>query len=73
MRLSTGLSTHFSAFDDYNTANVNMAMFSDTMEAKKLKMEKINNLMEDKATVVLVKIKHSQIKALHGFKKFSGT
>ncbi len=45
MRLSTGWSTHFSAFGGSDTVNRNMAMFSDAMDPNKSKMEKINNLI----------------------------
>jgi hypothetical protein len=38
-----------------------------------MKMEKVNNLIKDKDTIVLVNCKHSQIKTLHGYKKFGGT
>ncbi len=73
MRLLAGWSTHFSAFCSSDTANVNMAMFSDAMDVNKSKMEKINNPIKEEDTVTLVKGKNGQINALHGCKKFGGT
>jgi hypothetical protein len=58
MRLSTCWSAHFSAFGSSNTANINMAMFSDAMDANKSKMEKLNNLIKKEDTFVLVKGKN---------------
>jgi hypothetical protein len=42
-------------FGDSDTANVNMAMFSDAMDTEKSKLETLNNLIEDEDTVALVK------------------
>jgi hypothetical protein len=73
MRLSTGWSAHFSAFGGSDTANVNMAMFSDAMDADKSKMEKINSLIKEEDTLALVKGKNGKIYTLYGFKKFGRT
>jgi hypothetical protein len=64
MRASTSWSAHFSAFGGSDTANVNMATFSDAMDANKSNMEKINNLIKEEDTVALVKGKNGQINAL---------
>jgi hypothetical protein len=54
MRLNPSWLTHFTAFGGSDAANANMALFGDAMDAQKLKMEKINNLIEDDDTVSLI-------------------
>ncbi len=54
-------------------ANANMALFGDAMDTQKLKMEKINDLIEDDNTVALITGKARKMKALHSFKKLGGT
>jgi hypothetical protein len=73
MRLNPRWSTHFTAFGSSNVANANMALFGDAMDAQKLKMEKINDLIEDNDTVTLITGKDRKMKALHSFKKLGGT
>ncbi len=73
MRLNPSCLTHFTAFGGSDAANANMALFGDTMDDQKLKMEKINNLIEDNNTVALITGKDRKMKALHSFKKFGGT
>jgi hypothetical protein len=73
MRLSTGWSSHFSAFGGSDAANANMAIFSNAMKTNKSKMEKIKDLVKDEDTIALVTGKDGKIKSFHGFKKFGGT
>jgi len=73
MRLVPSWSSYFTAFGDNDAANANMALFGDAMEAQKSKIEKINDLVEDKDTVALIKGKDGKVKALHNFKKVGGT
>ncbi len=54
-------------------ANANMALFGDAMDARKSKMEKINDLIKDNDTVALIMGKDRKMKALHSFKKLGGT
>jgi hypothetical protein len=61
MRLLTSWSAHFSAFGSSDTANINMAMFSDALDTNKSKMEKINNLIKKEDTGVLVKGKMAKL------------
>jgi hypothetical protein len=73
MRLNPSWLTHFTAFGGSDAANANMALFGEAMDAQKLKMEKINNLIEDDDTLTLITGKDRKIKALHSFKKLRGT
>jgi hypothetical protein len=68
MRLNPSWSTHFTAFGGSDAANANMALFGDAMNAQKLKMEKINDLIEDDNTIALITGKDRKMKALHSFK-----
>jgi hypothetical protein len=73
MRLNPSWSTHFTAFGGSDTANANMTLFGDAMDAQKSKIEKINNLIKDNDTVALITGKDRKMKALHSFKKLGGT
>ncbi len=73
MRLNPSWLTNFTAFGSSDAANTNMALFGDAMDAQKLKMEKINNLIEDNNTIALITGKDRKMKALHSFKKLGGT
>jgi hypothetical protein len=73
MRLNPSWSTHFTTFGSSNAVNANMALFGDAMDAQKLKIEKINNLIKDDNTVALITGKDGKMKALHSFKKLGGT
>jgi hypothetical protein len=73
MRLNPSWLTHFTTFGGSDAANANMALFGDAMDAQKLKMEKINNLIKDNDTLALITGKDSKMKALHSFKKLGGT
>jgi hypothetical protein len=68
MRFNPSWLTHFTAFSGSDAANANIALFEDAMDAQKLKMEKINNLIEDDNTIALITGKDRKMKALHGFK-----
>jgi hypothetical protein len=73
MRLNPSWLIHFTAFGGSDAANANMPFFGDAMDAQKLKMEKINNLIKDEDTVALITGKDKKMKALHSFKKLGGT
>jgi hypothetical protein len=72
MRLNPSWSTHFTTFGSSDVANANMALFGDAMDAQKLKIEKINNLIKDNNTIALITGKDRKMKAIHSFKKLGG-
>ena len=73
MRPQTSWWTPFTAFSGSDAANANLELFGDAMDTQKLKMENINNLIEEEDTVRLINGNDRKIKTLHGFKKLGGT